>query len=60
MSPKEMSMCLKIHKQPSVEVTLVVYWEQDDGMDFVLGQEFKTKEEFLFRRLHIGSVLSMM
>ncbi|CAN7052813.1 uncharacterized protein LOC103853603 [Brassica rapa] len=30
---------------PSVEVTPVVYKEWDDGMDLVLDQEFRTKEE---------------
>ncbi|XP_056852005.1 protein FAR1-RELATED SEQUENCE 4-like [Raphanus sativus] len=30
---------------PSVEVSQVVYKERDDGMDLVIGQEFRTKEE---------------
>ncbi|KAF8053627.1 hypothetical protein N665_1389s0001 [Sinapis alba] len=31
--------------RPSVEVTHVVYQTRDDGMDLVLGQEFRAKEE---------------
>nr|VDD61815.1 unnamed protein product [Brassica oleracea] len=42
---------------PSVEVTPVVYKEWDDGMDLVLDQEFRTKEE---AQTHIQAASHLM